>query len=84
MTPKIDIVSQQNASQYKLLFGFQIGLFGFVIRIGLYNWIIRTTLNYSIIKFSVSTTYYDIIFSNIYNMIYSIFVYTTKSFIIRE
>jgi len=37
MTPKIDIVSQQNASQYKLLFGFQIGLFGFVIRIGLYN-----------------------------------------------
>ena len=37
MTPKIDIVTQANASQYKLLFGLQIGLFGFVVRIGLYK-----------------------------------------------
>lgn len=38
MSPKIDIVTQDKASKdnLKLLIGFQVGLFGFILRVGIY------------------------------------------------
>ena len=36
MSPKIDIVTQEEAKNSKILIGVQIGFFGFVLRLGLY------------------------------------------------
>jgi len=37
MTPKLDIVTTEDAAKTKLLFGIQLGFFGFIIRLGLYK-----------------------------------------------
>jgi len=39
MKPKIDIVTQDDLriQKSKLIIGFQVGIFGYVIRIGLYK-----------------------------------------------
>jgi len=37
MTPKVEIVTQDEARKAKLILGVQIGLFGYILRLGLYK-----------------------------------------------
>jgi len=37
MSPKFDIVTKKTASKSKIIIGFQVGIWGMVVRIGLYQ-----------------------------------------------
>ena len=37
MTPKVDIVTQDEAKDSIILIGIQVGIWGYVIRLGLYR-----------------------------------------------